>query len=110
MGKRDYILGESERLALQSLVCLRNNAYDMTIRREIEARLGRNVAIGAVYTVLERLEEGGFVSSRKGEATPERGERVKRYYKIEAPGVRALSGEPLRTLEYLNTGLMPVGG
>lgn len=90
MSKDDYILGEFEQIALLALVRLRNNAYGMTIRREIEERARRHVSIGAIYTTLERLEQKGLISSRMGEATPERGGRAKRYYKIEAPGVRAL--------------------
>ena len=90
MNKDDYILGEFEQIALLALVRLRNNAYGMTVRREIEERAGRHVSIGAIYTTLERLEQKGLVSSHMGEATPERGGRAKRYYKIEAPGVRAL--------------------
>lgn len=97
-------LGEFEQLVLWALVRLRDNAYGMTIRQELEERAGRTVAIGAVYTTLERLEEKGLVSSRKGEATPERGGRAKRYYRIEAPGLRAL-GNSRRVLERMWAGL-----
>lgn len=89
MAKGDH-LGEFEQLVLLALVRLQDNAYGMTIRREIAERAGREVAIGAVYATLDRLEEKGFVSSRTGEPTPERGGRAKRYFKIEAPGLTAL--------------------
>jgi len=89
LGKGDY-LGEFEQLVLLALVRLGTNAYGMTIRREIEERAGRSVSIGAVYTTLERLERKGYVGSREGEATPERGGRAKRYFQIEALGQRAL--------------------
>jgi PadR family transcriptional regulator, regulatory protein PadR len=105
--KKSY-LGEFEQIVLLALVRLRNNAYGMTIRREIKERAGRDVSIGAVYTTLERLEEKGLVSSRKGEATAERGGRAKRYFKIEAPGVRALN-ESKRTFERMWSGVRPVG-
>lgn len=90
MAEKKSYLGEFEQIVLLALVRLRNNAYGMTIRQEIEARAHRVVSIGAVYTTLERLEEKGLVSSRKGEATAQRGGRAKRYFKIEAPGIRAL--------------------
>jgi PadR family transcriptional regulator PadR len=83
-------LGRFEELVLLALVCLRENPYGVTIRREIAERTGRDVSFGAVYTTLERLERKGYVSSRLGEPTPERGGRAKRYFRIEAPGIQAL--------------------
>lgn len=90
MGKGDY-LGEFEQLVLLALVRLRDNAYGMTIRRELEERAERSVSIGSVYATLDRLEEKGFVSSRPGDATPERGGRAKRYFKVTAAGFVALN-------------------
>jgi PadR family transcriptional regulator PadR len=84
-------LGRFEEIVLLALVRLRENAYGVTIRREIAERTGRDVSFGAVYTTLERLERKGYVSSRMGEPTAERGGRAKRYFRIEAPGRRALN-------------------
>ena len=89
MAKGDY-LGEFEQLILLALVRQREHAYGMTIRQEIQQCTNRDVSIGAVYATLDRLEGKGFVSSRNGEATPERGGRAKRYFKLEAPGAKAL--------------------
>lgn len=88
MGRQ--FLGEFEHHVLAALIHLGPRAYGMMIRREIEDRISRKVSIGAVYTTLTRLEEKGYVSSTEGEATPDRGNRAKRYFKIEAPGQRAL--------------------
>lgn len=84
-------LGPFEELVLLALVRLRTNAYGVTIRREIVKRTGKEVSFGAVYTTLDRLEAKGYVSSKWGESTPERGGRAKRYFVIEAPGRRALN-------------------
>lgn len=89
MGNRDH-LGEFEHIVLLALVRLGDNAYGMTIRQEIAGRIARDVVIGAVYTTLDRLEAKGFISSRVGQSTPERGGRAKRYFTIEAPGVKAI--------------------
>lgn len=89
MGKDGY-LGEFEMKVLMALLRLGSNAYGMTIRREISERTERDVSIGAIYATLDRMEKKGYVSSFKGEATPERGNRAKRYFRIEAPGKRAL--------------------
>jgi DNA-binding PadR family transcriptional regulator len=87
----EYRLGRFEELVLLALVRLRENAYGVPIQREIAERTGCDVSFGAVYTTLERLQRKGYVSSRVGEATPDRGGRPKRYFKIEAPGVLALN-------------------
>ena len=84
-------LGEFEQLVLFAVLRLGDDAYGVTIRAEIEARTGRDVSSGAVYTTLERLEARGLLSSRFGEPTPERGGRRKRHYTVEPVGVRALS-------------------
>ncbi len=83
-------LGEFEQLLLFALLHLEDDAYGVSIRRLIESRAGRTVSAGAVYTALERLERRGFVASRLGEPTPERGGKRKRYYRLEAPGHLAL--------------------
>jgi PadR family transcriptional regulator PadR len=84
------LLGPLEHIILLALVRLEDNAYGMTVRREIEARTGRNISIGAVYATLERLEAKGYVSSFTGEPTPERGGRAKRLFRVEADGERAM--------------------
>jgi DNA-binding PadR family transcriptional regulator len=106
MGRNS--LGEFEQLVLLALIRLRPNAYGVPIRQEISERTGRNVSIGAVYTTLNRLEEKGYVSSRIGEATAERGGRAKKYFDIEAPGIRALN-EARAAVQQMETGLLPGG-
>ena len=105
MAKSDN-LGEFEQIALLALIRLRANAYGASIRQEIAERTGRDVSVGAVYTTLERLERKGFVSSARGAPTPERGGRAKRYYKIEAPGERALQ-RSRETMDRMWEGLFP---
>jgi PadR family transcriptional regulator, regulatory protein PadR len=67
-----------------------DEAYGVPIAREIKETAGRNVVLGAVYTVLERLEERGLVASRLGDPTPERGGRARRYFRVTARGVQAV--------------------
>ena len=52
---------------------------------------GRAVSVGAVYTALDRLESRGYVRSRVGDPTPQRGGRRKKYYEIEPEGAATLS-------------------
>ncbi len=85
MSKRDY-LGELEHVALLALMRLGEDAYGVTIQREIEARTGRRVSLGTIYPTLKRLEVKGYVSSRVGEPTAERGGRAKRFFHLEPQG------------------------
>jgi len=90
MTGRDY-LGEFEHIVILALLRLEDRAYGVTVRQEIELRTRREVSIGAVYATLERLETKGYVRSHRGEPTPERGGRSKRFFRITAKGVTALS-------------------
>jgi PadR family transcriptional regulator len=84
-------LGEFEAMVLLALARLGPDAYGATIRREIEARTGRQLAISAVYITLDRLERKGFVRSRVGEPTPQRGGRRRKHYAVLSAGTRALA-------------------
>ena len=87
---RSAFLGDFEHLVLLALMRLGSDAYGTTIRQELEARTGKTVSVGALYTALTRLEQKGFVRSRLADPTPERGGRAKRYFTISAAGRGAL--------------------
>jgi PadR family transcriptional regulator PadR len=89
MSFHEY-LGEFEQVVLLALVRLGQEAYGVPIRRDIESRTGRSVTVGALYRTLDRLEGKGYVFSRFGDPTPERGGRSKRYFRIAPAGLRAL--------------------
>ena len=89
-------LGEFEQSILLAIVHLRAEAYGVTIRREIERRTKRTLAVGALYTALDRLERKGYVSSSMSDPTPERGGRSKRYFTIRAAGATALRASRAR--------------
>lgn len=84
-------LGELEQLLLLALTHLRDDAYGVSIATLIADRTGRVLSPGAIYTALDRLERRGFVSSRWGDPTPERGGKRKRYYRLRSAGAAALS-------------------
>ena len=83
-------LGEFEQLILFAVLRLDADAYGVMIRREIEARTGRPVSAGAVYTSLGRLETRGFVTATVGDAAPARGGRRRKYYRVLPEGAAAL--------------------
>ena len=89
MPKRNH-LGEMELMVLLALVRLGDNAYGVPISKELLNLAGREVALGSIYSALDRLEQKGFVNSLLGDPTPERGGRAKRYFRVTRAGVRAL--------------------
>jgi DNA-binding PadR family transcriptional regulator len=99
-------LGEFEQVVLLAIAHLDGDAYGTTIRREIEARTGRVIAIGALYTALDRLELKGCVSSTLSDPTPRRGGRAKRFFRLERCGMTALK-RSRETLESMWAGLSP---
>jgi DNA-binding PadR family transcriptional regulator len=108
MGK-DHSPGEFERLILLAVIRCGDNAYGYTVQRELENTINRAVALGAIYTTLERMEQKGLVSSRIGEPSPGRGGRPKRLFAVEAAGVRALQVAE-REWRLLATGLAGIIG
>jgi DNA-binding PadR family transcriptional regulator len=90
MTAHDNLLGPHEQLILLAILRIGEEAYGMTIRREVEQRSGRKLSIGAVYTTLERLQRKRYVRSHMGAATMERGGRAKRHFRITGKGERAL--------------------
>jgi PadR family transcriptional regulator PadR len=85
------VLGTFEQAVLLALVHLGKGAYGRAILQDVQRRLQREVAAGAVYATLDRLEDKALVSSRLGSGTPVRGGRPRRYYLIESAGVHALN-------------------
>ena len=90
MTGRDY-LGEFEHIIVLALLRLEDRAYGVTVRQEIEFRIKREVSIGAVYATLDRLETKGYVKSHRGEPTPERGGRSKRFFRVTPKGMAAVN-------------------
>ncbi|MGB0835183.1 MAG: PadR family transcriptional regulator [Psychrobium sp.] len=90
MTTKDKFLGEFEQFLLLSILKLGDEAYGTTIRQLLADKIERDVTIGALYTTLDRLEKKGFVASKMGEATSERGGRAKKYFRVSALGEQAL--------------------
>ena len=81
----DSPLGSFEEQILLGVLRTGAEAYGMAVRREIEAVTGREVAIGAVYATLDRLEAKGLASSARG------GDGARRVFAVTREGLRALA-------------------
>ncbi|MGH6692974.1 MAG: PadR family transcriptional regulator [Gammaproteobacteria bacterium] len=89
MAPREF-LGELEELVLLAVLRLGAEAYGAAILREMDEQAGRDVPRGSVYVALDRLEAKGFLTSRAGEPTPQRGGRARRMVAVTGAGLAAL--------------------
>ncbi|CAD5274443.1 MULTISPECIES: PadR family transcriptional regulator [unclassified Imperialibacter] len=87
--EKEYI-GELEELVLLLIVMLKDDAYGLAIRKALKEQASRTVTIGAVHGTVNRLEGKGFIESRLGGATEERGGRHKRIFSLTASGRKVL--------------------
>jgi PadR family transcriptional regulator PadR len=82
-------LGAFEEQVLVAVLRTRDEAYGMSVRREIERVTGRELAIGAVYATLDRLEAKGLLGSTR--RRPGKGGAPRRVFEVTAAGARALA-------------------
>jgi len=82
-------MGEFEELVLLSVASLQD-AYGVSIMQYIIEETGRNVNISAVHEVLKRLQRKGYLKSKMGGATQERGGRRKRFFLLTVSGKKTL--------------------
>jgi DNA-binding PadR family transcriptional regulator len=89
MPKGDFV-GEFELYVMLALARPGADGFGMTIRQAIEGRTGRNVAIGAIYATLGRLEDKGLVRHAWSAPLPVQGGRARKQFTLTADGARAL--------------------
>jgi len=85
------LLGAFEQAILLAVWSLAEEAYGRAILRGVQSALDRQVAAGAVYATLDRLEQKSLIASRLEDGTPVRAGRVRRYYRLTAGGIKALN-------------------
>jgi PadR family transcriptional regulator PadR len=85
------LLGELEQLVMLALLRLDNAGHAPAVADEIAARAGIALSRGSVYVALDRLERTGYLISRFGDPTAERGGKAKRLFGVTAEGRRALA-------------------
>jgi hypothetical protein len=105
-------LGELEQLVMLALLRLGEDAYGIPVQQELARVARRHATFATVYSTLQRLETKGFVKSRLGDPTPERGGRRKKFFAVtggrlprapslhashrtDEPGHRSVLGAPV---------------
>ena len=87
MSAQEFVpLGVLEEQIIVAVLRTGDDAYGMQVRREIERLTGRDLAIGAVYATLDRLEAKGLLAS-----TRSRDSSARRIFAVSPVGARALA-------------------
>jgi PadR family transcriptional regulator, regulatory protein PadR len=94
---------QTEQVVMLAILRKQPDAYGVSIYEELEKRLDKAVPMATVYATLETLEKKGFVKSKQGEATAERGGRAKMFFEITGKGQMALNAS-LQQLDRLRAG------
>lgn len=97
-------VGELEELVLLAIRQIGDDAYGVPVGAAL-AEAGRIISVGTLYVTIDRLENKGLIVGRQGEATPERGGKAKRYFKLTGKGLDAL-----REAETTRAYLQPIKG
>ena len=84
-------LGEFEEFVLLTVIVLKEDAYGVAIKKELEERMKSKLSVGSIQSALKRMEQKGFLTSEFGEATAKRGGKRKRIYSATPYAHRVLS-------------------
>lgn len=85
-----YNLTRTEEEILLTVWDLKDDAYLVAIRNHLNLNAEKELTVGAIHIPLSKLEKAGIVQSFFGEATPKRGGRRKRIYKLTKTGIALL--------------------
>jgi PadR family transcriptional regulator PadR len=80
----------SELIFILAIWRLEENAYGVTIRKQIAQVTGKTHTYGTLYSALDQLFKKGYVTKSAGPPTPERGGRSKIFYRLTTEGIKAL--------------------
>ncbi len=83
-------LGEFEELVLLAVCIVGDEAYGISVKKEVEKHTNRSILLGAVHITLYRLQDKGLLKSAMGGNSSKRGDRRKRLFKITDAGMNQL--------------------
>ena len=84
------VLSRADETLLLAIYRLKDNAYGVTIIKEVEKRIGKKLTFGGLWVQLDILHKRGFVIKNMADPTPERGGKSKIFYSLTKEGLKAL--------------------
>ncbi len=83
-------LSKAEEIVLLAIWRVGQNAYGITIRKQIEMDSGKDYTYGTLCGLLRQLAFKGFLRKRLGNPNPKKGGRRKTYFDLTQEGKQAL--------------------
>ena len=83
-------LSRADEILLLAILRLTDNAYGVTIIKEVQKRTGKKLTFGGLWVSLDVLHKRGYITKTLADPTPERGGRSKIYYNLTPDGLKAL--------------------
>jgi PadR family transcriptional regulator PadR len=80
----------NEEIILLTILKLKDNAYGVSIRKQIYKDMGDNWSFASIYQPLDNLVRKKYVRRMKGDPTSRRGGKSKFYYEVTPDGLRGL--------------------
>jgi DNA-binding PadR family transcriptional regulator len=84
------VITRAEEILLLSILRLKDNAFALTILKEIKQSAGKKLTIGSLWVSLDSLYKKGYIDKRMAEETHAKGGRKKVYYSLTPSGAKAL--------------------
>ncbi len=84
------IITRLEEVILLAIWKLKDNAYGVTIVKEVSKLTNKKYTMGSLYFSLDQLFKKGLVTKISGTPTSERGGRGKTYYLLAVKGAESL--------------------
>jgi PadR family transcriptional regulator PadR len=83
-------LSKAEEMVLLAIWRLENEAYGVTVRRQIRKDTGKDYTYGTLYGLLRQINHKGYIEKYKTDPLPKKGGRSKTYFRLTSSGIRAL--------------------
>ncbi len=83
-------ISKAEEMVLLAIWRLGDEAYGVSVRRQIRKDTGKDYTYGTLYGLLRQMGRKSYVQKIKGDPLPKKGGRGKTYFKLTPEGIRAL--------------------
>ena len=84
------VLTRAEEILLLSILKLKDNAFSLTILKEIKHCTGKKLTIGSLWVSLDSLHKKGYIDKKMAGEAPAKGGRKKIFYSLTPSGAKAL--------------------
>lgn len=85
------MLSRIEEILLLAIWKLKDNAYGISIREQVERDTGAKWMSGAIYAPLNRLKKNGYVCTSQAKGSAEKAGRPRVYYQLTKLGKKKLA-------------------